>query len=113
MIGLSRTTAFYIYPFLLQKGNNDSLTVFEVIGLLVLTSYSRMDNKIYCNIIHYAVLFRAFDLANRGSLVLSDMLLLYKSVLKGFCRLTGQRCPEPHLLDRYSKMIFTKSDLNE
>lgn len=50
LIGLSRTTAFYIYPFLIQKGNNDQLTVFEVVGMLVLASYTKMDNKLYCTI---------------------------------------------------------------
>jgi hypothetical protein len=89
------------------------MTVFEVVSLLVLASYSRIDNKLYCKMLIKLVLFLAFDLVNKGSLVLSEMVLMYKSVVKGFCRLTGQKCPEPQLLDKYSKVIFTKSDLNE
>lgn len=53
-----------------------------------------------------------FDLTSRGSLVLSEMLLMYKSMIKGYCKLTCQKCPENAELDKFAKFIFTKSDLN-
>lgn len=59
------------------------------------------------------MLFLIFDLTARNNLILSEMILMYKSLVRGFCRLTGQPCPDQYLLDKYSKLIFTKSDLNE
>jgi hypothetical protein len=52
LIGLSRTTSFYIYPFLSKKciyaSDLEPISVFDIMCILVLTSYSKTGNKIHC-----------------------------------------------------------------
>ena len=52
LVNLSRTSAFYLFPLVSQKGNNREdaapLTVFVVIAMMILTSYSNLNYKINC-----------------------------------------------------------------
>jgi uncharacterized protein YifE (UPF0438 family) len=39
-------------------------------------------------------------------------MLMFKSLVRGYCLLTGQTIPENQLLDKYGNAMFTKADLN-
>ena len=48
--------------------------------------------------LYYLVLFNIFDLRCRKKLSFSELILMYKSVIRGFCFLTEQTLPENQLL---------------
>lgn len=37
---------------------------------------------------------------------------MYKSIIRGFCFLTGQALPDNQLLDKFGLAMFSKADLN-
>lgn len=57
-------------------------------------------------------MFNIFDLMSVKSLKFVDLILMFKSVVRGFAFLTNQPLPDIQLLEKYALTIFAKADLN-
>lgn len=58
------------------------------------------------------VLFNVFDLQSQRTLKFSDLILMFKSVVRGFAIITRQPLPDIHLLEKYAQTVFMRADLN-
>ena len=58
------------------------------------------------------VLFNVFDLQSQRTLKFSDLILMFKSVVRGFAIITRQTLPDIHLLEKYAQTVFMRADLN-
>ena len=38
---------------------------------------------------------------------------MYRSLVRAYCLITYQPCPKNECLDKYSRLLYTKSDLND
>lgn len=81
-------------------------------AILVLTSYTTYSYKIQCSSLTIAVLVIVFDLLSQRTLKFSDLILMFKSVVRGFALLTQQPLPDIHLLEKYAQTVFMRADLN-
>jgi hypothetical protein len=57
-------------------------------------------------------MFNVFDLQSVKTLKFSDLILMFKSVVRGFAFLTNQPLPDINLLEKYAHTIFSRADLN-
>jgi len=57
-------------------------------------------------------MFNIFDLFSSRTLKFSDLMLMFKSVVRGFCLLTRQALPDIQLLEKYAQTVFMRADLN-
>lgn len=73
--------------------------------MLVLTAYTTYSYKIQ-------FLFNVFDLQGSKSLKYTELILMFKSVVRGFAFLTKQPLPDVQTVEKYAQAIFTKADLN-
>ena len=46
------------------------------------------------------------------SLRFTDLILMFKSVVRGFAFLTNQPLPDINMLEKYAHTIFSQADLN-
>ena len=60
----------------------------------------------------FVVIFNVFDLECNKNLQFYELILMFKSVIRGFSFLTGQRAPENVLLEKYARALFSRADLN-
>lgn len=60
----------------------------------------------------YLVLFNVFDLDGKKKISFSQLMLFFKSFVRGYCLLTGQPMPSSQLIDEYGHSMFSKADLN-
>lgn len=60
----------------------------------------------------HSVMFNVFDLQSIKTLRFTDLILMFKSVVRGFAFLTNQPLPDIHLLEKYAHTIFSRADLN-
>lgn len=61
---------------------------------------------------NYLVMFNVFDLLAIKTLKFSDLILMFKSVVRGYAFLTNQPLPDIALLEKYAQTIFSRADLN-
>lgn len=57
-------------------------------------------------------MFNVFDLLSLKKLKFTDLILMFKSVVRGYAFLTNQPLPDVNLLDKYATTIFSRADLN-
>jgi hypothetical protein len=57
-------------------------------------------------------MFNVFDLQSVKTLRFTDLILMFKSVVRGFAFLTNQPLPDINLLEKYAHTIFSRADLN-
>ena len=57
-------------------------------------------------------MFNVFDLLSNKTLKFTDLILMFKSVVRGFAFLTHQPLPNIALLEKYATTIFSRADLN-
>lgn len=88
------------------------INAFEVMSILILTAFTTYSYKVQCRLIPITVMFNVFDLQSLKTLRFSDLILMFKSVVRGFAFLTNQPLPEIHLLEKYAHTIFSRADLN-
>lgn len=81
-------------------------------AILILASYTTYSYKIQCNVIINAVMFNVFDLLSTRTLKFSDLMLMFKSVVRGFALLTKQPLPDIQLMEKYAQTVFMRADLN-
>lgn len=60
----------------------------------------------------YLVLFNVFDLPCNKNLQFYELILMFKSIVRGFSFLTGQKVPDNNLLEKYARALFSRADLN-
>ena len=53
-----------------------------------------------------------FDLVSFKTIQFSELILMFKSVIRGFCYLTNQDPPEDHVLEKYGQTMYNKADMN-
>lgn len=88
------------------------INAFEVMSILILTAFTTYSYKVQCTPSPTSVMFNVFDLQSAKTLRFSDLILMFKSVVRGFAFLTNQPLPEIHLLEKYAHTIFSRADLN-
>jgi hypothetical protein len=71
----------------------DSLNVFEILSILILTGYTSYTYKIQCTLLNILVFFNVFDLDGSRGLQFKELILTFKSLIRGFCILTHQNLP--------------------
>ena len=57
-------------------------------------------------------MFNVFDLNSNKILKFRDLILMFKSIVRGFVFLTNQQQPDMNTLERYAQLVFSKADLN-
>lgn len=53
-----------------------------------------------------------FDLLSQRTLKFSDLMLMFKSVVRGYAVMTKQPLPDTQLLEKYAQTVFMRADLN-
>lgn len=81
------------------------MTVFEIVSVLTLMSYASTNHKIQ-------FLFNVFDLEANKALNFKELILLFVSLIRGYCIVTGQPLPEHSQLQKYAHTLFARADLN-
>jgi hypothetical protein len=82
------------------------VSIYELICILVLTSYTHYINKI-----HFLTI--VFDLDCNGGISLNELLIIFKSMVQGYCKLTQSNLPPYSKLEKFAKLIFMKSDIQD
>lgn len=90
----------------------DLINAFEVMSILILTAFTTYSYKVQCTYPLIVVMFNVFDLLAIKTLKFTDLILMFKSVVRGFAFLTNQPLPDVHLLEKYAHTIFSRADLN-
>jgi hypothetical protein len=88
------------------------INAFEVMSILILTGFTTYSYKVQCTSTLTTVMFNVFDLQSVKTLRFSDLILMFKSVVRGFAFLTNQPLPDINLLEKYAHTIFSRADLN-
>lgn len=57
-------------------------------------------------------MFNVFDLGSSKNLKFQDLILMFKSIVRGYAILTKQPIPDINLLEKYAQTIFSRADLN-
>ncbi|EGR32152.1 hypothetical protein IMG5_094380 [Ichthyophthirius multifiliis] len=116
VVPFTRTNAMYIFKHFCK--NINLLSVYEFLCVLVICAYTHYVNKIHCiffiqNILFYIlkVLIVLFDLDCNGSISLNELLIIFKSVFMGYCKLTETEIPTYGTLEKFAKLMFLKSDI--
>jgi len=42
---------------------------------------------------------------------MNEFLIVFKSIITGYCKLTDSPLPNSHKLDKFAKLMFLKSDI--
>ena len=61
------------------------------------------------NKIHF--LYILFDLDCNGGISLTELLVIFKSIIMGYCKLTDSPLPVYSKLEKFAKLMFLKSDI--
>ena len=61
--------------------------------------------------LNFLVLYILFDLDNSGNISLNELLIIFKSVVMGYCKLTDAELPSYTNLEKFAKLMFLKSDI--
>lgn len=80
--------------------------------MLVLTAFTTYTYKIQCIELFNAVIFNVFDLMSIKTLKFSNLILMFKSIVRGYAYLTNQPMPDIQILDNYAHAVFSRADLN-
>jgi len=72
--------------------------------VLVITAYTHYINKIH-------FLYILFDLDCNGGISLNELLIIFKSIIMGYCKLTDSPLPVYSKLEKFAKLMFLKSDI--
>jgi Ca2+-binding EF-hand superfamily protein len=110
-VPFTRTNAFFIFDHFSKNNSNlilfinsELLSIYEVICVLTITSYTTYINKI-----HFLEIL--FDLDNSGNISLNELLIIFKSVVMGYSKLTDTELPPYITLEKFAKLMFLKSDI--
>lgn len=57
------------------------------------------------------VLYIIFDLDCSGNISLNELLIIFKSIILGYCKLTESELPSYIQLEKFAKLMFLKSDI--
>lgn len=52
-----------------------------------------------------------FDLDCNGGISLNELLIIFKSIVMGYCKLTQSPLPSYTNLEKFAKLMFLKSDI--
>jgi len=52
-----------------------------------------------------------FDLDLSGGISLNELLIIFKSIILGYCKLTDTGIPTYSKLEKFAKLTFLKSDV--
>ena len=59
------------------------------------------------------MLFILFDFDLSENIDLNELLVIFKSIILGYCKLTKTKTPSYTDLEKYAKITFLKSELSE
>lgn len=62
-------------------------------------------------LLYILVLYILFDLDNSGNISLNELLIIFKSIVLGYCKLTDGEIPSYNNLEKFAKLMFLKSDI--
>lgn len=79
IVPFTRTNAIFIFENFSR--NNKYLSIYEFICVLTICSYTHYINKIH-------FLYILFDLDCNGGISLNELLIIFKSIVMGYCKLT-------------------------
>lgn len=79
--------------------------------VLTITAYTHYINKVHCNSRFNLVLYLLFDLDCSGNISLNELLIIFKSIVMGYCKITGAELPSYLALEKFAKLMFLKSDI--
>ncbi|KAL4430203.1 hypothetical protein ABPG74_014762 [Tetrahymena malaccensis] len=102
IVPFTRTNAMYIFRHFCKQSS--LLSVYEFLCVLVITSYTHYINKIH-------FLYILFDLDCNGGISLNELLIIFKSIIMGYCKLTETELPPYTTLEKFAKLMFLKSDI--
>lgn len=80
----TRTNASFIFDNFCRT--NKLLSIYEFICVLTITAFTHYINKVH-------FLYILFDLDNSGNISLNELLIIFKSIVMGFCKLTDAELP--------------------
>jgi hypothetical protein len=109
IVPFSRPNAGFIFDNFCRKAK--LLSIYEFICVLTICSYTLHIHKIHCNIDINIVLYIIFDLDCNGNISLNELLIIIKSIIIGYCKLTNADLPPYVQLEKFAKLMFLKSDI--
>ena len=78
--------------------------IYEFLCILTICSYTHFINKIH-------FFYVLFDLDCGGDISLNELLIVFKSTITGYCKLTDTTLPNNQKLEKFAKLMFLKSDI--
>ncbi|CAD8137271.1 unnamed protein product [Paramecium octaurelia] len=102
IVPFSRPNAGYIFDNFCRKSK--LLSIYELICVLTICSYTQHIHKIH-------FLYIVFDLDCNGNISLNELLIIIKSIIIGYCKLTNAELPPYVQLEKFAKLMFLKSDI--
>lgn len=57
-------------------------------------------------------MFNVFDLEGNKMIQFKELVLMFTSLIRGFCVLTGQKMPDHNSVQKYAQTMFSRADLN-
>ncbi|CAK88170.1 unnamed protein product (macronuclear) [Paramecium tetraurelia] len=102
IVPFSRPNAGYIFDNFCRKSK--LLSIYELICVLTICSHTQHIHKIH-------FLYIVFDLDCNGNISLNELLIIIKSIIIGYCKLTNAEMPPYVQLEKFAKLMFLKSDI--
>ncbi|CAK64368.1 unnamed protein product (macronuclear) [Paramecium tetraurelia] len=102
IVPFSRSNASFIFDQFCV--GNKVLSIYELICILTITAYTQYIHKVH-------FLYIVFDLDCSGNISLNELLIIFKSIILGYCKLTEAELPSYIQLEKFAKLMFLKSDI--
>lgn len=102
IVPFTRANACFIFDSFCHT--NKVLSIYELICVLTITAYTHYINKVH-------FLYLIFDLDCSGNISLNELLIIFKSIIIGYCKLTDAELPSYTQLEKFAKLMFLKSDI--
>ena len=102
LVPFTRSNAAYIFDSFSR--NKEFISIYEFLCILTICSYTHFINKIH-------FFYVLFDLDCGGDISLNELLIVFKSTITGYCKLTDTTLPNNQKLEKFAKLMFLKSDI--
>jgi Ca2+-binding EF-hand superfamily protein len=57
-------------------------------------------------------MFNVFDLESNKLIQFKELVLIFTSLVRGYCLLTHQNLPDHSHIQKYAQIMFSRADLN-
>lgn len=82
-------------------------------SVLVMTAFASYTSKMRCNNCISLVIYSLFDFDASGTITKVELMTIYESVVQGYCKLTNQKPPAYQHLEKFTRLLFLKSEGSE